>query len=643
MIVAVPRPFPSDQTPGSGKLPGRRETIINFYWWTPLRLCLIALLGLGLWAATPGAPSTRPELAPAIALTHRAEQLKAAFRSGDPEAVKTAVQDVDILRRTYGTLDVLPLVEAMAIFARDLGNGGHPEAGLQVVRTMERWAPKYPTLLGARVILMRQQSLTGYLYGMPDVLELTRLRLTHPVHRWLWLVQHIAWLRLMATLLLWGWAVTMALRYRKVFRYLWEEPLARRGMNTHVVALLGAFLVTLPVLVGLDPSLAAMVWLIMLVPFLLPAEIRATALVIALQLVHPALALLEPMAAHHPDPSLVTLQLRPQVLPEDDRVFAGLPAADRAFLKGWRLLQAQDWTQAETVFSGLTKAHPDQAETLNNLGVARFQQGNATGAQACFDQAAQLAPASVEVLLNQSVVAFKQMDSPLGSQKLEEARMVDPEAFAYLMGANQATNEQRTFPVPLADSPSRVQALQNTLGGGQGVVQGGVQNKAILFSLAFPLLALGLFFIRLRKSVNEAHPSQCARCGEAFHTTDSPDAGVCSKCHHLFVLKDGLHGESRKRKVDGVAAFQASQQWVHRTLIAVLPGADRCFMGDTRAGFVEYVFLCFALGIVLATGRSVRYPGEILADPASVWLPLGLILLAVLFARSWFKLLPRRF
>ena len=57
------------------------------------------------------------------------------------------------------------------------------------------------------------------------MLDLTRLRLVHPAQRWLWTLQHLAWLRLMATLLLWGWALTLALRYRRVFRYLWEEPL----------------------------------------------------------------------------------------------------------------------------------------------------------------------------------------------------------------------------------------------------------------------------------------------------------------------------------------------------------------------------------------------------------------------------------
>jgi hypothetical protein len=132
------------------------------------------------------------------------------------------------------------------------------------------------------------------------------------------------------------------------------------------------------------------------------------------------------------------------------------------------------------------------------------------------------------------------------------------------------------------------------------------------------------------------------RCGEPFHTTDSPEFEVCSKCHHLFVLKDSIHGESRKRKVDQVSYYQGNQRWIHRVLIVLLPGTDLCFLGETRKGILEFSFVCFALGIVFATGRSVLYPGELLPDPASTWLPLGIGLLVVLFLRSWLKLLPRR-
>ena len=125
-----------------------------------LRILLMAAAASGLWSAevpSPALPSSHTELLPAIALSYRVEHLKAAFRSGDPTQLQEAVQEVEVLRRTYNTLDVLPLVEAMAIYARQLGDAHRPELGLEVVQTVERWAPRYPTLLGTRVILLRQQ------------------------------------------------------------------------------------------------------------------------------------------------------------------------------------------------------------------------------------------------------------------------------------------------------------------------------------------------------------------------------------------------------------------------------------------------------------------------------------------------------
>lgn len=651
MLDAVPRSIDPDRVPSVSHRRFESVTLLKHQIWQWFRTTLVVGATLLLGAVPPPAVPISPapiaaapikvELVPAIALSHRANHLMSAFRSGDPVALRAAVQEVELLRRTYGTLDVLPLVEAMAIFARQMGEEGRPELGLEVVHTMETWAPRYPTLLGTRVILMRQQGFTGYLWSMAEVFELTRLRLTHPVHVWLWVIQHSAWLRLMVTLLLWGWALTMGLRYRRVFRDLWEEPLGRKGLSTQVVALLGAFLITLPVILGMDPNLVAMLWLWLLAPFLLHLEVRVSVLVLALQLLHPALALLEPMAARAPQPSIVTLQLRPQPLMDDLKMLSALPSGDQAFLAGWRALQVQDWPEAEAIFNRLLPTHPNRAEVLNNLGVARFQAGNLAGAQTAFDAAYLLNPSNPEVLINQSVVAFRQMDSTVGAGKQEEARHANPATFTQLLTANQARVDQRTFGTPLPDSPKRIQVLATGYGLARGGA-GGVKPLAILLSLLLPLAALGAFLLRVRRSITDVHPSQCTRCGDPFHTTDSPDVFVCSKCHHLFVLKDGLHGESRKKKVDEVATFQASQRWIHRLLMVVLPGADRCFLGDTRDGLVEFLFLCFALGIVLATGQSVRYPGEILADPASAWLPVGIALLGVLFLRSWFKLLPRR-
>lgn len=637
MIAADPRRVAPGLDPVGFPVRPAPGWAVGFMAW--VRLAFLALAGTLVMGAAKPPP---PETAPAMALAHRAEHLKAAFAGADPAALQEAVREVDLLRRTYGTLDVQPLVEAMIVHAREQGEEGRPERGLRILRTLEGWAPGDPALLGTRIRLLRQQGPRGYFTSLTDVIELTRLRLVDPVQRWLWAFQHLGWLPFMATLMLWAWALLLGLRYRRVFRHLWEEPLRRRHVGPHLSALLGATLICLPVLLGLDPGVAAMFWLFLLTPHLVPLELRATLVILALQVVHPAMALLEPQAAVAPPASIEDLQLQPRPNALDHRVLAALPREDQDFLKGWGELQAGDWARAEATFNELRAGHPDHAVVVNNLGVAKYQLGDMAGARICFNEAAALLPPTPEVLLNQSEVAFKAMDSITGALKLEEASRIAPDAYGRLLAANHARKEQRTFALPLPDSPARVRALAAGWGPLENRPWDGARAPALLFGLVLPLAAIGAVLWRHRKSINEAHPSQCSRCGEPFHTTDSPDTSVCAKCHHLFVVKDGLHGESRKRKVDEAAAYQRAQRRLHRLLMVLLPGTDRIFIGNTRAGLTEFAFLAFALGIVLVTGRPVHYPGEILADPASTWLPLGLVLLAALYLRSWLKLLPRR-
>ncbi len=620
-------------------------------WSRAIRSCVL-LLAAGCLSAAGGPPvpptpaaiqqkPVDPELAPAVALSHRVEHLKAALLSQDPDAIRKAQLEVDVLRRTYTTLDVTPLVEAMAVWARQQGMQGHSDVGLDALQAIESWAPDHASILSARVSLLRQQSLSGWFWSFPDLLRLTRLRMDRPECRWLWLAQHLGMLRLTATLLIWGWALTLALRYRNVFRALWEGPLERHGIGPLPTAVVGAILLTLPVLVGLDPTVAAILWLFLLAPFLTAGEVKATVFILLLQLVHPALGIFEPWSAREPQPSLVTLQVQPQVQPPAPATLRFLPATDRAFLAGWGQLQRKDWKGAEATFQDLVGRIPEQPEVLNNLGVAHFQMGDAAGAEKDFEAAARSGP-RMEIYLNQSILAFARLDTEAGAAKREAAQAASPEAYARLIELNDAQKDVRTYPMPLPDTPERTAALAQGMGIRLGSDALDWHDPAFLVGILLPLLGLGAFYARVRASIRMAHPAQCIRCGDPFHTTDSPDPEVCTKCHHLFVLRDGLHAENRRRKLDDVAAHQNATRWIHKSLIVLLPGCDRAFLGDTRAGLSEFGLLCFALGLVLATGRSVRYPGELLPDPTSTWLAVGAALTGLLFIRSWLKLIPRR-
>lgn len=622
-----------------------------------LPLTRVAMLGFalafGLAAQTPATPpasptpapvsaTTTPE-APAVALAHRVERLKEALEKGQADKVDAALSEVESLRRNYTSLDVMPLVDAMALWARQQGIYGRPRLGLAALDKVERWAPQDPAILSTRIVLTRQLGVQGWIWSIPDLLRLTAKRLEHPAHRWLWLVQHLGGFRLMASLLLWGWAITLAFRHRNVLRDLWEEKLRGKGLSAPVLALLGALILSAPVILGLDPSVAAILWLILLGPFMSSAEARATVLVLVLQLLNPLMAVMEPWAVQPPPPSLVTLQIQPQIEPPGEARLKLLPPNDRTFLKGWRQLQAQDWATAETTFQGLVGEIPDQAAVLNNLGVAEFMQGHSGEAEKHFQAAYQLDPSRAEVLMNQSILDFDKLDTVGGALKQEAARAADPALFNELALLNEAkggATGHRVFPSPLPDTPARVKALEDASGEPDQTVP--IWNSRIALGVIVPLLALILLWWRFRRSRYTPYATQCIRCGDPFRSTDSPHPQVCSQCHHLFVVKDGVHAESRKRKVDQLASHQQATRWIHRLLIVLLPGCDSAFLGDTSEGFWEWFLVCMAGGIVIATGPTVRYPGEILPDPLSLWLPLGAAFLVVLYLRSWVKLLPKR-
>jgi hypothetical protein len=620
----------------------------------PWSLVLAPLLALGLAAAEGKAPSRPPapaplaapsDIAPAVALSHRVEHLKQALEKGQSDQIEMALGEVESLRRKYATLDVMPLVDAMSLWARQQGLVGRPQLGLDALDRIERWAPQDPSILSSRIVLMRQAGWNGWLLSIPDLLRLTARRLEHPGQRWLWLLQHFGGLRLMATLLLWGWSLTLLMRYRNVLRNIWEEPLRAKGQKPVLLAVLGAAILAGPVLLGLDPGFSCILWLLLLAPFLHESELKLSAVVLALQLFHPLLQVAEPWAVKAPAPSLVTYQMQPQIRALSPDQLQRLAEPDRTFLEGWSRLQHQDWPGAVQAFESLKGKHPDQGEVLNNLGVARFMTKDMDGAEKDFDAAYQFDPKLAEALMNQSLVAFGKLDTVTGAMKQEAARTLNPRLFSELVMLNEAKGpgsaDQRAYPSPLPDTPARVAALEVATGSAAGKQDQGL-GPAFLLSLGLPLVALALMFQRAKRGSAVDRTTQCIRCGDPFHITDSPDHEVCSQCHHLFVVKDGLHAERRKLKVEQLGRHQRQTRLIHKGLIALMPGCDSVFMGDSTDGFWDFLFVCLALGVVLATGPAVRYPGEILPDPSSLLLPLGSVLLLLLYVRSWVKLLPRR-
>jgi hypothetical protein len=105
--------------------------------------------------------------------------------------------------------------------------------------------------------------------------------------------------------------------------------------------------------------------------------------------------------------------------------------------------------------------------------------------------------------------------------------------------------------------------------------------------------------------------------------------GLCSQCYHLFVVRDGVSGPARNRKMSEVQRAEGRRDRVFRVLSVLSPGAGQVYGGWTLRGAVLLAAWYGLLGL-LAAGRVVPFTGvpRRLSPP---WAPVaaGLVLLAL--------------
>jgi hypothetical protein len=119
---------------------------------------------------------------------------------------------------------------------------------------------------------------------------------------------------------------------------------------------------------------------------------------------------------------------------------------------------------------------------------------------------------------------------------------------------------------------------------GRGTI--GVASLANSFTAAAVLLALVAIGVGLLRG-SKAFTVHCSRCGTPFcrHCHLGQVVGeLCSQCHHLFVVRDGVSGPARNRKMLEVQERDARRARLFRVLSALSPGAGHLYAGQTFLG-----------------------------------------------------------
>jgi len=103
----------------------------------------------------------------------------------------------------------------------------------------------------------------------------------------------------------------------------------------------------------------------------------------------------------------------------------------------------------------------------------------------------------------------------------------------------------------------------------------------------FAVLVLVLVMAISRMRGRRAFTVHCSMCGTAFCRMCQLGQGstsLCSQCHHMFVVRDGVSGPARNRKMTEVQESAARRARLFRVLSIVSPGAGHIYARQTLIG-----------------------------------------------------------
>ena len=317
---------------------------------------------------------------------------------------------------------------------------------------------------------------------------------------------------------------------------------------------------------------------------------------------------------------------------------------DLAYLLGAARKRSGRYEEAAELYRRMLAESPDDAFARNNLANIEFLRGAFDSALARYRAGTGSANPEVAATsyYNLSLAHLQKFDYQAYNEARSNADRVARGLVARYDRWKYDTGDYAVVDLGLepdqvwskfAGAASGV-AVRNVVGGSPPLPQAG----ALLSSTANRVLgALALFPVVLlvvaRLRGPRALTLHCARCGTAFCRRcqlGAASTGQCSQCYHLFVVRDGVSGPARNRKMAEVQESETRRQRVFRALSVVAPGAGHLYSGRTLVGGP---LLVAWLGVVALLGAAQAVPFT--ESSSRLVPPWWTILVVVVLAGIW--------
>ena len=543
--------------------------------------------------------------------------LERAEKKGDTVASQQAMREIRRLRieRTVRSLETLALARvADGVAALEEGDTEKATGHFAEAATLD------PHLPDARFGLARaamKRGPLGFLTAAQEIIGGTTARLTSArgaLHR-----KNVQAATLLLALFLTAtvFAVLMLLRHGALLRHDFEESF---GMDRRTLALgVAAALLLLPAITFQGWGWLPLWWLALLFAYMSTIE-KAAAVVLALACVAvgPVVQDLETRLLAQQNPlyraAMLSLEGEPDtraIWHLEDAVRNNPTDKDLQYLVAVQYKKAGRYEDAAAVYRELLRGKPTDGIALNNLANVEFAAGEYPAAIARYKQGIESAPPSevaATFYYNLSLAHLQRFEyQPAQEARSQSDRLASSlirtydSRWKYDKGDYAVVDLNLGEPEIWAKFAGRKEGIASKNLAGTGEPQSAVDGSRALVNrfAAFPLVFAAVVFALGRWRGSKAFTTRCLKCGTPFCRRchlGVVAGGLCTQCHHLFVVRDGVSGPARNQKLLEVQKEDSRRDKVFRLLSLVVPGAGHLYANATPLGLV----LVFVWSLVLA-------------------------------------------
>ena len=410
---------------------------------------------------------------------------------------------------------------------------------------------------------------------------------------------------LAAFLVVWALSLTLLIRHGGL---LWHDLEEWLGPSQSRSASLALFLlaVLLPLAAFQGWGWLPLWWLAILFPYFSRAEKLVSVAALAGTLaVGPALEMIErwEVTARNPLYRAAVAAVEGEPDPREAAVLEAAAIADPedrdlAYLLGsaWRRSGRVD--SAAALYRELLTRDPADAVARNNLANLEFAHGRYESALERYREGAEAGGApevAATSFYNLSIAHLEKFEyqafneAKANADRLAASRVAAYDRWKYESGdyavvdMGLSGDDVWTKFAGVGDGVGARNVWAGGVAPGAPVGLGSLANRFTAAALILVLVALGVSLLRGSK----AFTVHCSRCGTPFcrHCHLGNVVGeLCSQCHHLFVVRDGVSGPARNRKMQDVQAREARRSRLFRVLSVVSPGAGHLYARQTFLG-----------------------------------------------------------